>query len=108
MAARPCCRRSGEPRCRAILFCIFASRAASPARRWRSLGSTTRARREPTKRSSPAAAELAEFSPAEFTRKNVMRIYRVLAGVLVAVLPRLSPAQQETLKEIDRYPQRLQ
>jgi len=37
-----------------------------------------------------------------------MRIDRVLAGVLVAMLPCLSPAQQDTLKEIDRYRQLLQ
>ena len=37
-----------------------------------------------------------------------MRIDRVLAGVLVAMLPCLSPAQQDTLKEIERYRQLLQ
>jgi sulfur-oxidizing protein SoxA len=37
-----------------------------------------------------------------------MRIDRVLAGVLVAMLPCLSPAQQDTLKEIERYRQALQ
>jgi L-cysteine S-thiosulfotransferase len=37
-----------------------------------------------------------------------MRIERVLAGVLVAMLPCLSPAQQDTLKEIERYRQLLQ
>ena len=37
-----------------------------------------------------------------------MRIHRVLAGVLTATLPCLSPAQQDTLKEIERYRQLLQ
>jgi L-cysteine S-thiosulfotransferase len=37
-----------------------------------------------------------------------MGIQRVLAGVLVAMLPCLSPAQQDTLKEIERYRQLLQ
>jgi len=37
-----------------------------------------------------------------------MRIDRVLAGVLAAMLPCLSPAQQDTLKEIERYRQLLQ
>ena len=37
-----------------------------------------------------------------------MRIHRVLAGVLTAMLPCLSPAQQDTLKEIERYRQLLQ
>ena len=37
-----------------------------------------------------------------------MRIDRVLAGVLVAMLPCLSPAQQDTQKEIERYRQMLQ
>ena len=37
-----------------------------------------------------------------------MRIDRVLAGVLVAMLPCLSQAQQDTLKEIERYRQLLQ
>ena len=32
-----------------------------------------------------------------------MRIERVLGGVLVAMLPCLSQAQQDTLKEIDKY-----
>ena len=37
-----------------------------------------------------------------------MRIDRVLAGVLAATLPCLSPAQQDTQKEIERYRQMLQ
>src|SRR6266446_2823078 len=37
-----------------------------------------------------------------------MRIGRVLVGVLAAMLPCLSPAQQDTLKEIERYRQLLQ
>jgi sulfur-oxidizing protein SoxA len=37
-----------------------------------------------------------------------MRIDRVLAGVLAAMLPCLSPAQQDTQKEIERYRQLLQ
>ena len=37
-----------------------------------------------------------------------MRIDHVLAGVLVAMLPCLSPAQQDTVKEIERYRQLLQ
>lgn len=37
-----------------------------------------------------------------------MRIDHVLAGVLVGMLPCLSPAQQDTLKEIERYRQLLQ
>jgi len=37
-----------------------------------------------------------------------MRIDRVLAGLLAAMLPCLSPAQQDTLKEIERYRQLLQ
>ena len=37
-----------------------------------------------------------------------MRIDRVLAGVLVAMLPCLSSAQQDTQKEIERYRQMLQ
>ena len=37
-----------------------------------------------------------------------MRIHRVLAGVLTAMLPCFAPAQQDTLKEIERYRQLLQ
>src|SRR5438094_6300213 len=37
-----------------------------------------------------------------------MGIQRVLAGVLAATLPCFSPAQQDTLKEIERYRQLLQ
>src|SRR6266852_9995441 len=37
-----------------------------------------------------------------------MGIQRVLAGVLAAALPCFSPAQQDTLKEIERYRQLLQ
>jgi L-cysteine S-thiosulfotransferase len=37
-----------------------------------------------------------------------MRIGRVLVGVLAAMLPCLSPAQQDTQKEIERYRQMLQ
>src|SRR5437764_6943444 len=37
-----------------------------------------------------------------------MRIHRVLAGVVTAMLPCFAPAQQDTLKEIERYRQLLQ
>src|SRR6267143_296087 len=37
-----------------------------------------------------------------------MRIHRVLAGVLTAMLPCFAPAQQDTQKEIERYRQLLQ
>src|ERR1044072_27367 len=37
-----------------------------------------------------------------------MRIHRVLAGLLTAMLPCFAPAQQDTLKEIERYRQLLQ
>src|SRR2546423_862069 len=36
-----------------------------------------------------------------------MRIHRVLAGVVTAMLPCFAPAQQDTLKEIERYRQPL-
>src|SRR5204862_4272900 len=37
-----------------------------------------------------------------------MRIHRVLAGVVTAMLPCFAPAQQDTLREIERYRQLLQ
>src|SRR3979490_1039465 len=37
-----------------------------------------------------------------------MRMQRVLAGVLTAALPCCAPAQQDTLREIERYRQLLQ
>ena len=37
-----------------------------------------------------------------------MRIHRVLAGVMTAMLPCFAPAQQDTQKEIERYRQLLQ